>query len=425
MSYGDRKKIIESLEEKRKSKVITLITSDRYATIPAPGISAQIAADQVYKIIQHLKKISGDTTLPKIDLFIYSRGGDVNSAWPLVNNIRSYSKEFSVLIPLYALSSATLISLGANHIVMNKTASLSPIDPTVANAFNPRDNINQSLGISVEDVSSFFALAKDKESVGINSEDSTTEVFKILAEKVHPLALGNVKRSHTQIRLLARKLLSLTIQEELGNKRIDSIIDELTEGFYTHNHFIFREEAKKIGLDGIVVDSSDEEENLLWELYNDYEKEMQLKEFFDPNMFLGTDSEKVLETSPVLIESSYFSSALKFSQNLKRAMIPDPAFRLQAMMQFENNRVMINNFKENLLKFRAGVNQFHAQIAQALQQIPTSPLNSSLNNIMNSCNSVDNNINHLINSPTDLRMDELKKQIEFELKSLAWVDIEA
>lgn len=301
MGFAQRKTLISKIEEKRKSKVITLITSDRYATLPfIQGVHAQIAADQVSKITDHLKAIEADGGSNNIDLFVYSRGGDTNSAWPLVNSIRNYCKNFRVLVPVHAHSAATLISLGADKIVMSKTASLSPIDPTVANAFNPRDN-NQYLGISVEDVASYFALAR----IEIKSENNLTEVFKILAEKVHPLALGNVKRSHSQIRLLARKLLMLHIAET-ASKRIDGIVDELTERFYTHNHSIFREEAKKIGLDGIVADATDEEEGLFWDLYRSYEEDMKLKEFFDPNVFLGSDAERTLDTSTVMIESKYF-----------------------------------------------------------------------------------------------------------------------
>lgn len=420
MGFAQRKALISEIEEKRKSKVITLITSDRYATLPfIQGVHAQIAADQVHKIVQHLKAIESDGGSDNVDLFIYSRGGDTNSAWPLVNSIRNYCKNFSVLIPVHAHSAATLISLGANKIVMSKTASLSPIDPTVANAFNPRDN-NQSLGISVEDVASFFALAKDSDRVDIKSENNITEVFKILAEKVHPLALGNVKRSHSQIRLLARKLLMLHITEEAATKRIEGIVDELTERFYTHNHSIFREEARKIGLESIVADATVEEESLFWNLYRSYEEDMKLKEFFDPNVFLGSDAEKMLEASPVMVESKYFSSKFTMKQKLVRALIPDQAFRLQVILQSEQNKKNAQTLKAQLLQLQANFNQFRAQVAQVSQQQPGVPTYAAIDH---SCVEIDNRIRTFVDSiPDNLDIKDLKKQIEFELQSLAWVD---
>lgn len=421
MSYMERKSIIGEIENQRHSRVITLIISDRYSTFPLQGIQAQIASDQVHKIVQHVREISNSAEPEKIDLFIYSRGGDVNSAWPMVNSIRNYCKSFSAIVPLHALSAATLICLGADTIVMSKSASLSPIDPTVANAFNPKDAVSgQPLGISVEDVASFFSLAKDKNSVDLKSESSITEVFKLLAQQVHPLALGNVKRSHSQIRHLARKLLTLHIKEDSASKKIDAIVDELTERFYTHNHSIFREEAKNIGLDNIILDATPEEERLLWKLYEDYEKDMQLKTFFDPMSFLGEDAEKVLETTPVFIESTCFSSAFNFKQKIKKVFIQDPQFRLQVIAQNEQNSNVLRNTKLQLTQLEANFANFMAQIAGMIQKNQTDPNLQRLNNI---CTTVYNDIRTLLNSvPNALNMDDLKKQMEFEMQSIGWVD---
>lgn len=418
MSYNTRKDLIHKIEQLRNSKVITLITSDRYSTMPLQGIQAQIASDQVSQIINHLKKIE-KTEESCLDLFIYSRGGDVNTAWPLVSNIRNYFKKFNILIPVHAHSSATLIALGADKIVMSKTASLSPIDPTVANPFNPREN-NQALGISVEDVASYFSLAKDKKTVDINSEDNITKVFNILAKKVHPLALGNVKRSHSQIRLLAKKLLTLHPASQLPPEKIELIINELTEKFFTHSHSIFREEAKQTGLDGIVVDSTEEEESLFWSLYQDYEKEMQLKDFFDPNCFLGTDKEKLLETTPVMIESDVCSSKFLFKQKIQKALPQIPELRLNILAQNNQTTKNAQIMKTQLVQIQTGLLQLMAQLFSINQQ---NPAVSSLNGLINVGTGINQQISNLLSSITEeLNLDILSTQIEFQLQSLGWVD---
>jgi len=48
----------------------------------------------------------------KIDLFLYSRGGDVSVPWRIVTMIREFCDEFCVLIPYKAHSAATMIALG-------------------------------------------------------------------------------------------------------------------------------------------------------------------------------------------------------------------------------------------------------------------------------------------------------------------------
>ncbi len=68
MSREDRKKLIQQIEEKRGSKVIAYVTSDR------PGLSVQIATDVISLIHEHILSFQEDEPA-KLDLFIYSRGG--------------------------------------------------------------------------------------------------------------------------------------------------------------------------------------------------------------------------------------------------------------------------------------------------------------------------------------------------------------
>ena len=84
---------------------------------------------------------------------------------------------------------------------------LGPTDPIVTNPSNPANPSapGQLLGISVEDVTSDISLVK--EDVAIRHEDEIIGVFDALTAQVYPLALGNVKRSNLQTRMLAEKLL--------------------------------------------------------------------------------------------------------------------------------------------------------------------------------------------------------------------------
>lgn len=413
MSYQERKILIEKLEVKRKSKIITLIISDRSSTSTIQGINAQIAPDQVSKIIEHIKLfVEKEYPLDRIELLIYSRGGDVNTPWPLVSTIRNYTKEFNVIIPLHAHSSATLISLGANEIIMTKTASISPVDPTVANAFNPKEN-NASLGISVEDVTSFFKLAKDTDRAGITGENNLTEVFKTLVDKVHPLALGNVKRSHTQIRLLSSKLLQLHLVGE-ERKKIEGIIDELTEKLYTHYHLINREEGRAFGLENIK-DADEIEEKLLWEVYSDYESELKLKDIFDVNVFLGNDDSKEFESTTIFIESTEKSSSFKVKQLIKRTLLQDPGHRLQVINSMKQYSINSSNLKSQLIQLKTNATQLNAQVTNLLGTNP------NLNQVLPVLNNINGQIDGLISSISDdLDITDLKIVVETIVKRIGW-----
>jgi hypothetical protein len=211
-----------------------------------------------------------------VDLFIHSNGGSGTAPWRIVSLIRQYTKNFAVLVPHHAFSAATLIALGADEIVMHKMGCLGPIDPSVANIFNPSHPTSpgQLAPISVEDVTAYFKLVK--EEIGIRHEDELVNTLTALTDKIHPLALGNVQRSHNQSRMMARKLLRMHLGESREHE-IEKLIDTLKSNLFYHGHPINREEAKNdLNLD--VVIPSEELENLMWELYSQYESEMKFRE---------------------------------------------------------------------------------------------------------------------------------------------------
>lgn len=277
MSKAARQRLIKRIEKQRKSRIVCYITSTR------KGLEVQMAMDAVRKVYEHIR----DWKDENIDLFLHSNGGDGTVPWRLVTLIREHAKRFSVLVPHRAFSAATLTALGADSVVMHPMGMLGPTDATVSNAFNPQDpsNPQQRLGISVEDVTAYLALVKD--DAGIQHQDELVQAFNILAEKVHPLALGNVKRSLSQSRMMARKLLALHMPTT-DEHRINEIVDNLTSKLYYHGHPINRIEAREhVGL-GTVEDPPRMVEQAMWELYLEYETEMRLEEPFDAAMeFMG------------------------------------------------------------------------------------------------------------------------------------------
>ena len=279
MSKVTRIELIKKIEEKRGTKLVTYVTSTR------SNLEVQMAIDMIRKIYEHLKFIEEDKKGKiDIDLLLVSNGGDGTVPWRLVTLIREYAKKFSVLIPFRAFSAATLTALGADEIVMHPMGMLGPTDPTVSNPFNPSDPANpkNKLGISVEDVTAYISLIK--EDAGITHEDELVQAFNKLADNVHPLALGNVKRSLAQSRMMAHKLLSLHMNKSKEQHEINEIVDNLTSKLYYHGHPINRKEAKdQIGL-RTITNATPEIEKLMWDLYMEYENEIKADEPFHPLM---------------------------------------------------------------------------------------------------------------------------------------------
>jgi len=266
-----RRDLIRQIEAARGTQLVCYVTSTR------PGLEVAMAQDVIRQIYPHLEKIKASARhgLPKLDLFIYSNGGDTTVPWRLVSLLREYTLELSVLVPFRAFSAATLTALGANKIVMHPMGTLGPTDPTVNGPFNPRDPVTQrNIGVSVEDVTAYLQLVK--EDAGITHEDELVQTFNLLAEQVHPLALGNVKRILSQSRSLATKLLSMHMNKTSDGHKIQDIVESLTSKLFYHGHPISRVEARdQIGLESVDF-ATEEVAALMWELYLRYETELEL-----------------------------------------------------------------------------------------------------------------------------------------------------
>jgi hypothetical protein len=90
----------------------------------------------------------------------------------------------------------------------------------------------------------FFQPASEQ---GGADADLAGDAFRQLAESVHPLALGNVKRNIEQIWQLAKKLIRLH-RPDLDDAALTTLVTRLTTELYSHSHLITRAEATALGL---------------------------------------------------------------------------------------------------------------------------------------------------------------------------------
>jgi hypothetical protein len=307
MSIERRRELIEKIEQDRESHVICYLTTLRQ------NVPGQMAEDAVRVFFDHLLLLP-ERPIEKLDIFLCSNGGSGTVPWRLVSLFREFSKSFAVLIPYRAYSAASLLALGADRIVMHPFAELGPIDPTVSNDFNPtEDGTNRKLGISVEDVKAYVNFIKS--TVGITHEDELIRAVEVLAQKVHPLALGNVERFLAQSRLIAKKILR-THMKDSDDHTIDEIVENMASKLYFHGHPINRQEARtdlRLKVDHKVPPDL---ENTMWGLYREFEDEFKNTEIFDPAADLSSliraqsPASKEYELLHAVVESKSLSSQL-------------------------------------------------------------------------------------------------------------------
>jgi len=301
--FHDRQQLIAGLERVRGSRVLTYVMSDRASHPQVPGFGMLLDGEPFLLLVDHLRSIG---RVPKLDLFLYTRGGATDAVWPLVCLLREFTDRLSVLVPFRAHSAGTMIALGADELVLGMLSELSPIDPTTGNQFNPADPTNPAnrYGISVEDVTSYFRLAESQAK--IKDEASRVEVFNQLTRRVHPLALGNVQRVYLQIRRLAERLLALHLDETSDKMLIENITKALTEEFYSHVHSISRREALPL-LGSWARATTAGEEAAMTSLFESYASELELRVKFSLPDYMGTEPVRDLTIRGGFIDSTALS----------------------------------------------------------------------------------------------------------------------
>lgn len=290
---ADRLALYKKIEEERGSKLLVFITGDK------PGMETQISPEMQEYFVDHLDKFN----LPKkISVYLYTRGGDTMAAWGLINLIKQFCDEYEVIVPSKARSAGTLICLGAKQVIMTKQATLGPIDPTLNSPLNPQNptfpqNPQARVPVSVESIKGYFEYAKKE--LDIKSENDLANIFMGLSQQVHPVVIGNVFRSRSQIQMLANNLLSNHFEDK---KKIKEIISFLCSDSGSHDYPIYRREARNsLGLN--IETPSMEFYGTIKKIYDDIAKELEFNQLFNPNILLGNNPTANYSVRRVLIES--------------------------------------------------------------------------------------------------------------------------
>jgi ClpP class serine protease len=223
-----RKSILASLSKKRNSTVITLIHRQESMGFLGFPFYKYINVEDSEEILRAIRKAPKDKP---IDLIIHTPGGLVLAATQIAKALHDHPSETRVIVPHYAMSGGTLISLAANQIIMDEHAVLGPVDPQLGQ--NPAPSI-----------------VKAVEQKGVDKVDDQTLILADVA-----------KKSISQVQKFIYSILKDNMEEEKAKE----LSKTLTEGRWTHDYPITVEEAKELGLN--VSTDMPEEVYALMDLY--------------------------------------------------------------------------------------------------------------------------------------------------------------
>ena len=348
MGREERKELIKKIEELRKSRMLIYFCGDR------PIVSAQIHDDAIRPMYEHLKNLGEFLEKPrKLDLYLYSRGGLMETPWKIITMLREFCDELHVIIPYKAYSAATMIAIGADKIWMTDKSELSPIDPALQLQKVPERPDFLLPEIGVEDVASYITFIRQR--AGLTDQAALAGVVETLAKYLTPPLLGRIERTYNHIRLVARKLLALC-KPPMEDTRVTAIVEALTEKTFVHGHGIGRKEAKQIGLQ--VEDLNDEPAKLAWALFQEYEKTLKLNTSADPCACFS-------ETAPDFYIEQDTQTACIESNELFHAFVGN--LRLQRIRRIPPQPIININLAVNL-PANLKPEQLPKEVQQAIQQ---------------------------------------------------------
>jgi len=115
-----RAKVIRDIEKERDSRVFVLWNMD------------ELKREDFFTLADMLEEESPDSD---IEIFVLSPGGSGEAGYRIGHAFQRWTKKrdlvFRVVIPLYAMSAATILSLGAQKLVMGLQSEIGPIDPQI------------------------------------------------------------------------------------------------------------------------------------------------------------------------------------------------------------------------------------------------------------------------------------------------------
>lgn len=240
-------KLIKSFCEARKLPLLLLSMAE------VNHISAILAA----------KELRGKE-VPELDVILHTPGGHIESAYKIVKLLRKHASKVNIVVPAYAKSAGTLISLAGETLVLTTVSELGPLDvqlrehqegdvDTYKSALNGYKALGQIQAHAVENMDAAVTLIlnrtrengmmlKDVIKLAIEFSGSTSGC---LYSQLHPKTIAENARS-----LDVGKQYGMRILERYmgwSREKANPVIHQLVYEYPSHEFIIDREELSDLG----------------------------------------------------------------------------------------------------------------------------------------------------------------------------------
>lgn len=206
---------IHEMEKKWGTKVMTMIHRKEAISMFGVPVYQYIDVEDAEEILRGIREAKDKP----IDLILHTPGGQLHASMQIAKALKNHNAKTRVFVPHYSMSGGTIIALAAHEIIMDKDASLGPIDPQVGDFLR-----------GVFPAPSWLHVARKK---GLEADDATL-VMSDISEK-------------------ALNFTRTLVNELLDDKFIDKekqkhVVEKLIGGEMVHAQLISAKDAQALGL---------------------------------------------------------------------------------------------------------------------------------------------------------------------------------
>ena len=223
------------------------------------GNGAQITRDDTLGIVEMLHNVPFGNN---IDLLLQTGGGDIDAAEKIVAMLRASvgkNGRFRVIVPDFAKSAGTLISLAADKILMSDSSELGPIDPQ----FLKRDGDGNLRWLSVLNYLNAYQIICEQLR---NAPDDLPA--KVMLSKLDPTTVVQFEAIKRRARMLAEQHLNRWMfqhKKATYTKIAGDLMD--INRWPAHGQMISWEDAREMELEIEYLPPNSKEWRAYWSLY--------------------------------------------------------------------------------------------------------------------------------------------------------------
>jgi ATP-dependent protease ClpP protease subunit len=233
-----RRKYLKKLNDYTKRNTILYATG--WLQQPnAPTNTLSITDEDIQGFMEAVHGLTDD----HLDLILHSPGGALEATEGLVKYLRSKFKEIRVIIPLCAMSAATMLACSANEIVMGAHSFIGPIDPQMSIRARNRQLLAPAMAITEQ-----FEMAKEE----CKKDARNIGVWLPIIEQYGPALLKQCEHASKLAKELVAEWLKTYMfantdkREAMAERIAATLSDHLA--FKSHGRHIGISEAKNLGL---------------------------------------------------------------------------------------------------------------------------------------------------------------------------------